>query len=72
MTAVSAALCGDAYEAAQDADAVVLVTDWPEFAALDWPRVRGLMRRPLLVDGRNFLDRATMLWHGIEYCGVGR
>jgi UDPglucose 6-dehydrogenase len=69
---VKAALCRDAYEAAQDASAVVLVTDWAEFAEIDWPRLRNVMRRPLLVDGRNTLDRATLLWHGFEYCGIGR
>jgi UDPglucose 6-dehydrogenase len=69
---VAAVLCGDAYEAARDADAVVLVTNWPEFAEMDWSRVRTLMRRPLLVDGRNFLDRTSLLLHGIEYCGIGR
>lgn len=69
---VKAALCRDAYEAAQDASAVVLVTEWPEFLEVDWPRLRHVMRRPLLVDGRNTLDRATLLWHGFEYCGIGR
>ena len=63
---------GDLYEAAEDADAVVLVTEWPEFAQADWSRLRGIMRRPLIIDGRNALDRATLLWHGFEYCGIGR
>lgn len=69
---VKAALCRDAYEAAHDASAVVLVTDWAEFAEIDWPRLRSVMRRPLLVDGRNTLDRAMLLWHGFEYYGIGR
>jgi UDPglucose 6-dehydrogenase len=69
---VAAVLCGDAYEVARDADAIVLVTDWPEFATMDWSRVRASMRRPLLVDGRNFLDRTSLLLHGFEYCGIGR
>lgn len=67
-----AEFCRDAYEAAEDADAVVLVTDWPEFSRIDWPRLREIMRRPLIVDGRNALDRAEILWHGFDYCGIGR
>jgi len=69
---IQAELCPDAYWAAEDADAVVLVTEWPEFAATDWPRLRETMRRPLIVDGRNALDRSTLLWHGFDYCGIGR
>jgi UDPglucose 6-dehydrogenase len=69
---VKAHLCADLYEATQDADALVLLTDWPEFARADWSRVRELMRRPIVVDGRNALDRAALLWHGFEYSGIGR
>ena len=69
---VKAELCADAYEAALGADAILLVTEWPEFAALEWSRVREGMRRPLVVDGRNALDPAALLWHGFEYCGIGR
>lgn len=67
-----AELFEDAYEAAEDADALVLITDWPEFAGADWSRLHTVMRRPLVVDGRNALDRAALLWHGFEYCGIGR
>jgi UDPglucose 6-dehydrogenase len=69
---VEAQLCPDAYTAAQDADAVVLVTEWPEFAATDWSRLHALMRRPLIVDGRNTLDETVLRQHGFEYCGIGR
>jgi UDPglucose 6-dehydrogenase len=69
---VHAELFTDPYEAACEADALLLVTDWPEFAAADWPRLLQVMRRPLIVDGRNALDRAVLLWHGFEYCGIGR
>ncbi|MBM3457374.1 MAG: UDP-glucose/GDP-mannose dehydrogenase family protein [Armatimonadetes bacterium] len=65
-------ICSSALEAARDADAVVLLTEWPEFRETDWVALRDVMRRPLIVDGRNTLDRATLLWHGFEYCGVGR
>ena len=69
---VRAELCADVYQASQGADAVVLVTEWPEFREVDWEQLRAGMRRPLIVDGRNALDRATLLWHGFEYCGIGR
>ncbi len=72
LRGLQAEFCDDAYAAAEDADAVVLVTEWPEFRELDWPRVRTVMRRPLIVDGRNSFDRATLLWHGFDYCGIGR
>ena len=45
-------------EALDGADAAVLVTEWPEFAELDWAEAAERMARPLLVDGRNFLDAA--------------
>jgi UDPglucose 6-dehydrogenase len=69
---LKAALCADPYAAAFEADAVVIVTEWPEFSAIEWPRLREVMRRPLIVDGRNSLDRANLLWHGFEHCGIGR
>ncbi len=68
----SVALCGDAYEAATGADAVVLVTEWDEFRHLDLPRLRALMRTPVLIDGRNALDPAAVRACGIVYAGVGR
>jgi UDPglucose 6-dehydrogenase len=69
---LAAEVRADPYEASRDASAVVLVTEWPEFTQTDWPRLRSLMARPLIVDGRNALDRALLLWHGFEYCGIGR
>jgi UDPglucose 6-dehydrogenase len=62
----------DAYEPARDADALLIVTEWPEFRALDWKRVHDSMARPLLLDGRNLLDPADMKALGFEYHSVGR
>jgi len=64
--------CEDAYEAVSGADAVLLLTEWPEFRELDWPRVHGLMARPLVLDGRNLLSPATMRGLGFEYHSIGR
>ena len=52
----SVELTGSAMEALEGADAAVLVTEWREFAELDWAEVAKRMARPLIVDGRNFLD----------------
>ena len=48
--------CADPYEAAEDAEAVLIVTEWEEFRQIDWQRLRGVVDRPLIVDGRNALD----------------
>jgi len=61
-----------ALEALQDADAAVLVTEWPELRELDWEEAGRRMRRRVLVDGRNFLDPAALRALGFEYEGIGR
>jgi UDPglucose 6-dehydrogenase len=62
-----------ALEAVDGADAVVLVTEWPEFRELDWTgEVKRRMRVPLVVDGRNFLDREELVGAGFTYEGIGR
>lgn len=65
-------LCDSALDAVDGADAAVLVTEWPEFAELDWAEVKRRMKTPLLVDGRNFLDRQELEAAGFTYEGVGR
>jgi UDPglucose 6-dehydrogenase len=68
-----ATICGSALDAVQDADAVVLVTEWPEFRELDWVgEIKDAMRTPLVVDGRNFLDREALVGAGFSYEGIGR
>jgi len=59
-------------DAAAGADAVVLVTEWPEFLALDWKLVAETMRGDLLIDGRNALDADAIRAAGLLYEGVGR
>jgi len=63
---------GSAYEAAEGADALVLVTEWNEFKFLNLERIRGLLRRPLLFDGRNLYEPERMRRVGIEYHSIGR
>jgi UDPglucose 6-dehydrogenase len=59
-------------QAAADADAVVLVTEWPEFLQLDWAQVAATMRGSLVIDGRNALDADALRAAGLVYEGVGR
>ena len=61
-----------AEEALDGADAAILVTEWAEFADLDWKALAGRMATPLLVDGRNFFDPAEMRGAGFAYEGIGR
>lgn len=69
---IKAQLCPCPYSAARNTDALILITEWDEFRQIDWSRLYQEMRRPLVVDGRNALDRVRLLWHGFEYCGIGR
>ena len=64
--------CSDAYEAAKDADAVLLLTAWNEFKHLDMERLHAVMRHPVLVDGRNIYDPEEIRELGFQYSGVGR
>jgi UDPglucose 6-dehydrogenase len=61
-----------AMDAVDGADAVILITEWPEFAELDWAEVAKRMKTPLLVDGRNFLDAEAVRAAGLTYEGIGR
>ncbi|MQW88445.1 UDP-glucose 6-dehydrogenase [Sinorhizobium saheli] len=62
----------DPYDAASEADAVVIVTEWNEFRALDFERLRTAMKTPLLVDLRNIYRKDEVAKHGFRYASVGR
>jgi UDPglucose 6-dehydrogenase len=64
--------CREPYEVAKDADALLILTEWDEFRQLDWDRIRELMARPLVIDGRNLLNPGTMIERGFEYYCFGR
>ena len=68
----SVEMATSAMEALDGADAAVLVTEWREFADLDWSAAAERMNRPLVVDGRNFLDPEALTSAGFEYEGIGR
>lgn len=64
--------CADATTLATDADALVVVTDWPEYTRLPLPEIKAAMRGDLILDARNVLEPATVTEAGFTYVGVGR
>ena len=64
--------CTSPYEAAQDAEAILIVTEWEEFQQIDWQRLRTVVDRPLIVDGRNALDAKEIARQGFHYISIGR
>ncbi len=62
----------DTYSAAQDADALLILSDWEEFGRLDLDRLYTGLRYPIVLDGRNLYDPAVMLRHGFTYISIGR
>jgi UDPglucose 6-dehydrogenase len=61
-----------AYEAAKDADALLILTDWQEFADLDLSALHKALRYAIVIDGRNVFDPQVMLQHGFTYLSIGR
>ncbi len=64
--------CESAYDAAENSDALVVGTGWPEFRALDFTRLKRVVRRPLVIDTKNLLDAERLRGIGFQYLGVGR
>jgi UDPglucose 6-dehydrogenase len=64
--------CKDPYQVCKDADCLLIVTDWNEFKELDFTRVKKLLKRPLIFDGRNIYQPATLEKMGFTYVGIGR
>jgi len=64
--------CKDAYSVAKDSSLLIVITEWNEFRQLDLQKIKHLMRRPILLDGRNIYDPKKVKDMGFEYTGVGR
>jgi UDPglucose 6-dehydrogenase len=64
--------CTSRYEAAEAADAILIVTEWDEFRDLDWTRLASIVDHRLIIDGRNMLDPRDVSRHGFHYVSVGR
>jgi UDPglucose 6-dehydrogenase len=64
--------CTDVYAIAKNSNALVLVTEWPEFKNLDFARIKSLMKKPVFIDAKNMLDDEQMIKYGFIYLGIGR
>ena len=62
--------CPTAEETIAGADAVVLITEWPDYLEIDWDALRPKMRTPVILDGRNFLDRTRLTKAGFRCLGL--
>ena len=60
------------YEAAEGADAVVLLTEWKEFRIPSWSVIKRVMKQPVLVDGRNIYSKDEVIAEGFEYAAIGK
>ena len=63
-------LASDAHEVARDADALILVTEWPQYLELNWESLASVMRTPILLDARHVLDRARVGRAGFRYLSL--
>jgi UDPglucose 6-dehydrogenase len=64
--------CEDAYECAQGADALLIVTEWEQFRALDLPRLKEAMKAPVIIDLRNIYRHDEVANEGFTYHSIGR
>jgi UDPglucose 6-dehydrogenase len=64
--------CDSAYATAEGSDALVVGTGWPEFRALDFDRIKRLLKNPVIIDTKNLLDSTRLRALGFEYVGIGR
>jgi UDPglucose 6-dehydrogenase len=62
----------NAYSALQDADALLLITEWREFRSPDWSKVKSELKNPILFDGRNIYDGSDLKSKGFTYYGIGK
>jgi UDPglucose 6-dehydrogenase len=64
--------CQNAYEVAEGADALVIITEWNEFKSLDMYQIKNAMHHPVVIDGRNIYEASEMKRLGFTYRGIGR
>jgi UDPglucose 6-dehydrogenase len=72
LLGTSVGFANNAYDAAHDADALLILTEWEEFAVLDLARLRSELKYPIIIDGRNLYDPEIMAASGFTYYSVGR
>ena len=64
--------CKDPYEACRGSDCLLIITEWDEFKELDFSKIKKLLRRPFIIDGRNIYEPQRMKKLGFTYVGIGR
>ncbi len=64
--------CNDPYEAAKDADVLLILTEWNEFKELDMKKIKSLLKNPLIIDGRNIYNPGELKKEGFSYISIGR
>ncbi|MBI3035839.1 UDP-glucose/GDP-mannose dehydrogenase family protein [Candidatus Woesearchaeota archaeon] len=64
--------CNSPYDAAKNADALLIITEWDEFKQLDLKRIKSAVKRPLIIDGRNIYNPDDIKKHGFSYISIGR
>lgn len=64
--------CANPYEVSRACDCLLVVTEWDEFKVLDFAKIKRLLKRPLIIDGRNIYDPENMEKLGFTYVGIGR
>ena len=64
--------CVDPYTAARNSDALIILTEWPEFRDIDFEKIKSVMKKPVLIDGKNLLDGNLLIKQGFIYSGIGR
>ena len=64
--------CNDMYDAVNGTDALLLLTEWKEFRLPEWNRIKSMMNRALILDGRNIFDAEELRGLGFEYHCIGR
>ena len=72
LSGLGVTCAADPYAAAENADALLILTEWKQFANLDLARLRALLRYPIVIDGRNLYDPARMAGAGLLYHSIGR
>ncbi|MBI3384781.1 nucleotide sugar dehydrogenase [Candidatus Gottesmanbacteria bacterium] len=72
LASYNLSVCSSIENLARNCDALVLMTEWPEFLKIDWPKVKNLMRQPIILDPNNFLANLGLDKLGFTYIGFGR
>jgi UDPglucose 6-dehydrogenase len=72
LSAAQISFANDPYQAAAGCDALLILTEWKEFADLDLHRIRGLLKYPIIVDGRNLYEPQQVADAGLVYYSIGR